>query len=64
MTTTSRRKFTLEEVTEFLLGNAPLDGVWFGERHPKEVGAFWWRAYLRQVIPERTELRSGKGRRK
>lgn len=36
----------------FLTGEAPLDGVWFGERHPKEKGMFWWRKHLRYAFPE------------
>ena len=51
------------EVVEFLHGTAPLDGVWFGERHPDERGAFWWRKRLaaapkpeqQQEAPELTE---------
>lgn len=60
-------KFTQQEVVEFLLGNEPLDGVWYGERHPKEPGAYWWRKYLREVIPARItppkrRVKGGKGR--
>lgn len=33
-------------VIAFLKGRAPLKGVWFGERHPTEPGAYWWRKYL------------------
>jgi len=40
---------TLAEVITFLLGEGPLDGVWFGDRHPTKKGAFWWRKYLRAV---------------
>ena len=35
-------------VIAFLLGEGPLDGVWFGEKHPTEFGNFWWRKHLRQ----------------
>jgi hypothetical protein len=35
-----------QEVIDFLCGAAPLDGVWFGDRHPKEKGAYWWRKRL------------------
>ena len=35
-----------EALIAFLQGAAPLDGVWFGERHPTEKGAFWWRKRL------------------
>ncbi len=31
-------------VLKFLLGIAPLEGVWFGEEHPKRRGKFWWRS--------------------
>ena len=31
-------------VLKFLLGMAPLGGVWFGEDHPKHKGRFWWRS--------------------
>jgi hypothetical protein len=41
------KPFTLAEVVAFLCGVAPLDGVWFGEEHPTERGAFWWRKHLR-----------------
>jgi len=35
------------KVLRFLLGIAPLEGVWFGQDHPKRRGRFWWRsAYL------------------
>lgn len=37
------------KVLKFLLGVAPLEGVWFGEMHPKKPGRFWWRsAYLKK----------------
>ena len=39
-----------EEVMAFLLGEGPLDGVWFGDRHPTEKGAFWWRKHLRAAM--------------
>ena len=34
------------DLLAFLRGAAPLEGVWFGERHPTRKGAFWWRALL------------------
>lgn len=34
------------EVVEFLRGAAPLDGVWFGDKHWEKPGAFWWRSHL------------------
>lgn len=46
-----------EEALAFLFGEGPLDGVWFGDEHPTERGAFWWRKNLRALIspPEPTE---------
>ena len=38
----------MKEVAAFLLGEAPLDGFWFGERHP--AGGFWWREHLRAAL--------------
>lgn len=35
------------EFVQFLNGAGPLDGVWFGDEHPKYKGKFWWRAFLR-----------------
>ncbi len=35
-------------VIAFLLGEGPIDEVWFGEKHPTERGNFWWRKHLRQ----------------
>jgi hypothetical protein len=40
-------KSSQSEVIAFLLGEGPLDGVWFGDPHPTEKGAFWWRKHLR-----------------
>lgn len=34
------------EAWDFLCGAGPLDGVWFGNPHPKHLGAFWWRSYI------------------
>ena len=39
---------TMKEVAAFLRGEAPLDGFWFGERHP--AGGFWWREHLRAAL--------------
>lgn len=39
---------TSNEVMDFLLGEGPLDGVWFDEPHPKYPGR-WWRAYVRRL---------------
>lgn len=44
--------FTLEQMVAFLCGEAPLDGVWFGELHPGQKGAFWWRKFLRAAAPK------------
>jgi hypothetical protein len=35
-----------EEILAFLRGAAPLEGVWFGEKHPTRRGMFWWRKLL------------------
>ena len=40
----------LAEVCAFLDGSAPLEGVWFGDRHPTKPGAFWWRSALRAAL--------------
>lgn len=36
------------DIIKFLLGEDSFDSVWFGEKHPTERGAFWWRKHLRQ----------------
>ncbi len=36
------------DIIKFLLGEGSFDGVWFGDKHPTENGAFWWRKHLRQ----------------
>lgn len=41
---------TLAEVAAFLLGEAPLDGLWYGEPDPKRRGEFWWRTPLRAAL--------------
>lgn len=41
---------TIEEVTAFLCGEAAMDGVWFGDKHPTEGGNFWWRKHLRAAL--------------
>jgi hypothetical protein len=38
----------MKEVAAFLLGEASLDGYWFGERHP--ISPFWWREHLRAAL--------------
>lgn len=35
------------ELYAFLMGEGPLEGVWFGEMNDAFKGAFWWRALLR-----------------
>lgn len=35
-----------KELISFLRGEGSLDGVWFGDRHPTEKGAYWWRRRL------------------
>ena len=42
------------EVLKFLNGEAPLDGVWFGEDHPTERGSYWWRKRLNTTPQQRT----------
>lgn len=37
------------EIARFLLGEGPLEGVWFGEPHPSGL-AFWWRRNLKSHI--------------
>ena len=39
-----------DEVAKFLLGEGPLEGVWFGDRHPARKGLYWWRTMLREVL--------------
>jgi hypothetical protein len=34
------------EIVAFLMGEAPYDGVWFGELNEGLPGAFWWRAII------------------
>ena len=34
----------------FLMGYGPLEGVWFGEKHPTREGNFWWRAVIRERV--------------
>ena len=41
---------TMNQVSKFLLGEAPLDGAWFGDKHPSKRGAFWWREHLRTAL--------------
>jgi len=34
------------EVLSYLDGSGPIDGLWFGDKHPTEQGAYWWRKRL------------------
>lgn len=40
----------LPDVIQFLLGQAPLDGVWYGEKAPPNCLPFWWRNKLRALF--------------
>lgn len=46
---------TIDQVSKFLLGEAPLDGVWFGDKHPEKRGWFWWRKHLRDALAAQPE---------
>lgn len=50
-------------VFAFLLGEGPLRGVHFGDRHPDERGAYWWRKDLRAALscPAQTSKDGGGG---
>ena len=50
----AREPLTDEQITvlNFMLGADDMDGVWFGEQHPKEKGAFWWRNRLRHAFQD------------
>lgn len=37
-------------IIQFLNGSHSIDGIWFGEKHPKKEGAFWWRNNLDEFI--------------
>lgn len=39
----------------FLRGSGHIDGVWFGDRHPTEKGAFWWRSHLHPITALQAE---------
>jgi hypothetical protein len=47
----SKQDQAQREVLLFLHGAAPLEGVWFGDMHPTERGAFWWRKRLTEAFP-------------
>jgi hypothetical protein len=38
------------EVFAFLLGEGPLEGTHFGDKHPTHQGNFWWRKHLRAAL--------------
>jgi len=38
-------------LVKFLLGEAPLENVWFGDPHVKRNALFWWRTQLRAAMP-------------
>lgn len=40
----------LAPVFQFLLGEGPLRGVYFGDQPPDERGAYWWRKDLRAAL--------------
>lgn len=42
-----------ESFARFLIGETEIDGVAFGERHPKLTGMFWWRDQLRALLAQR-----------
>ncbi len=39
-------------VVEFLLGEGPLDGVWYGDEHPTNPRPYWWRKHIRAALAE------------
>ena len=43
----------LAEVIAFLLGEAEINGKWFGDRHPGDQ-PYWWRKHLRAAWNRRT----------
>lgn len=46
----------LSSVIKFLMGEAPLEGVWFNERHPTKKGLYWWRGNLRAALTPPSQL--------
>lgn len=51
----------LAPVFQFLLGEGPLRGVHFGDRHPDERGAYWWRKDLRNALAAQKHPRTDGG---
>lgn len=47
-----QRELRYDDIFPFLLGETPIDGIWFGEM-PLGKSAFWWRARLRSALEER-----------
>lgn len=45
----------LQTVLAFLMGEAPLEGVMFGQKHPTKAGMFWWRLNLRAALAKAKE---------
>lgn len=37
------------EAFDFLMGEGPFEGHWFGDPRPDMVGKFWWRSILRKT---------------
>lgn len=56
ITHTENTPASLRELRRFLSGEAALDGVHFGDRHPQYRGAFWWRGWLNIMERAATEL--------
>jgi hypothetical protein len=48
----------LQAVLRFLMGEAPLEGVNFGEKHPTKAGAYWWRLNLRAGMHAETQVQA------
>ena len=46
----------LLQLRDFLSGAAPLDGVWFGDKHPNKSGQFWWRSHMKELLARAAEL--------
>jgi len=38
------------DIIKFLTGESDFCGLWFGDKHPTEPGAFWWRKHLSKYI--------------
>ncbi len=36
----------LPAIIRFLNGECEFDGVWYGDKNPREIGHFWWRKHL------------------